>query len=107
MVVDTTRRIQGLERTDGDKLIKAGEGAHGLNLIRALLKQPVVMVKDVAEMVNVSYSKANNLIASCEEMGILRQINKGGRNRRFGYKTYIDILSEGTEMRDNKANMKE
>lgn len=107
MVVDTTRRIQVLERTDGDKLIKAGEGAHGLNLIRALLQQPVVMVKDVAEMVNVSYSKANNLIASCEEMGILRQINKGGRNRRFGYKTYIDILSEGTEMRDNKANVKE
>jgi Fic family protein len=107
MVVDTTRRIQELERTDGDKLVQAGEGTHGLNLIRALLRQPVVMVKDVTEMVNVSYSKANNLIAVCEELGILRQISKGRRNRRFGYKSYIDILSEGTEMLDKKANAKE
>jgi Fic family protein len=104
MVVDTTRRIQELERTDGDKLVQAGEGAHGLNLIRALLRQPVVMVKDVAEKANISYSKANNLIAVCEELGILRQISKGRRNRRFGYKAYIEILSEGTEMSNQGLN---
>ncbi|MDH3997360.1 MAG: Fic family protein [Desulfuromonadales bacterium] len=99
MVVDTTKRIQALERNDGDKLLQAGEGAHGLNLIRALLRQPVVMVDDVAKKLKVSYSKANNLISVCEKLGILSQINKGRRNRRFGYKAYIDILSEGTELR--------
>lgn len=104
MVVDTTRRIQELERTDGDKLVKSGEGSYGLNLIRALLRQPVVTVKDVAKMVNVSYSKANNLIAVCVDQGILRQISRGRRNRRFGYRHYIDILSEGTEMHRDGAD---
>jgi Fic family protein len=100
MVVDTTRRIQALERADADRLVAAGEGAHGLTLLRALMRQPVVMVSDVAGMVNVSYSKANSLIATCERLEILKQLNKGRRNRRFGYRQYIAILSEGTEMRE-------
>ena len=99
MVVETTRRIQALERTDSDRLVTEGEGSHGITLLRALMRQPVITVNDVARLVGVSYSKANNLIATCENLGILKQINKGRRNRRFGYRQYIDILSEGTEMR--------
>ncbi|HAD03343.1 MAG: cell filamentation protein Fic [Desulfuromonadales bacterium GWD2_61_12] len=99
LVVETTRRIQALERTDSDRLVAAGEGSHGLILLRALLRQPVVTVKDVSRLVGVSYSKANNLIAACEELEILQQLNRGRRNRRFGYRPYIAILSEGTEMR--------
>jgi Fic family protein len=99
MVVETTRRIQALERNDSDRLVAAGEGAHGLTLLRALLRQPVVTVNDVARLVGISYSKANNLIALCEELGILQQLNRGRRNRRFGYREYIAILSEGTEVR--------
>lgn len=99
MVVETTRRIQALERNDSDRLVAAGEGAHGLSLLRALLRQPVVTVNDVARLVGISYSKANNLIALCEELGILQQLNRGRRNRRFGYREYIAILSEGTEVR--------
>jgi Fic family protein len=102
LVVDTTRRIQALERADADRLVAAGEGAHGLTLLRALMRQPVVMVSDVARLVNVSYSKANTLIATCEKLEILKQLNKGRRNRRFGYRQYIAILSEGTEMRDTE-----
>jgi Fic family protein len=98
MVVETTRRIQALERADSDRLVAAGEGSHGLTLLRALMRQPVVMVNDVARMVGVSYSKANNLIATCEELGVLQQLSTGRRNRRFGYRQYIAILSEGTEM---------
>jgi hypothetical protein len=33
-----------------------------------------------------------------EELGILRQISKGRRNRRFMYQEYVTILSEGTEL---------
>ena len=102
LVVETTRRIQALERADADRLVAAGEGAHGLILLRTLMLQPVVTVGDVARLVQVSYSKANNLIATCEKLEILKQLNKGRRNRRFGYRQYIAILSEGTEMRDTE-----
>lgn len=98
MVLETTKRIQALERADSDRLVAAGEGSHGLTLLRSLMKQPVVMANDVAKLVGVSYNKANTLLASCEKLGIVRQINQGRRNRRFMYQAYVDILAEGTEL---------
>ena len=99
MVLETTKRVQALERSDSDRLVAAGEGSHGINLLRGLLLQPVVLVNDVAHIVGVSYTKANSLIKTCEELGILRQISQGKRNRRFVYQAYVDILSEGTELK--------
>jgi Fic family protein len=98
MVLDTTRRIQALERDDVDRLMEAGAGAHGLKLLRGLMKQPVVMVSDVAKIAGVSYTKANEMIATCERLELLRQISKGKRNRKFMYQEYIKIVSEGTEL---------
>lgn len=98
MVLETTRRIQALERDDVDRLVEAGEGAHGLKLLRGLMKQPVVMANDVAKIAGVSYTKANEMIATCERLGLLLQISKGRRNRKFMYQEYIKIVSEGTEL---------
>jgi Fic family protein len=98
MVLQTTKRIQALERTDSDRLVAHGEGSHGLALLRGLMRQPVVMANDVARIVGVSYTKANSLISVCEDLGILRQINSGKRNRKFIYNDYVGILGEGTEI---------
>jgi len=98
MVLDTTKRIQALERNDGDRLVEAGEGAHGLKLLRGLMKQPVVMANDVAKIAGVSYTKANEMIATCEQIGLLRQISEGRRNRKFMYQEYVKIVSEGTDL---------
>jgi Fic family protein len=99
MVLETTKRIQALERADSDRLVAAGEGSHGITLLRGLLLQPVVVAKDVSRIVGVSYTKANTLIGTCEELEILRQISPGKRNRRFMYQAYVNILAEGTELR--------
>jgi Fic family protein len=99
MVLETTKRIQALERADTDRLVATGEGSYGINLLRGLLLQPVVTAKDVARIVSVSYTKANAMIGTCEKLGILRQINQGKRNRRFMYQAYVNILAEGTELK--------
>ncbi|MFZ4855292.1 MAG: Fic family protein [Desulfuromonadaceae bacterium] len=98
MVLETTKRIQALERTDTDRLVAAGEGSHGITVLRGLMRQPIVMVQDVMRIAGVSYNKANALISACEKLGILRQISNGRRNRRFMYQQYVTILSEGTEL---------
>ncbi len=98
MVLQTTKRIQVLERTDSDRLVEHGEGSYGLTLLRGLMRQPVVTANDVARMIGASYTKANSLIAACENLGILRQIGTGKRNRKFIYNEYVAILSEGTEL---------
>ncbi len=102
MVLETTKRIQALERADSDRLVATGEGSHGINLLRGLMLQPVVMANDVARIVGVSYTKANTLIGTCERLGILHQISKGKRNRRFMYQAYVDILAEGTELKTSE-----
>lgn len=97
-VVSTTKRLQQLERDHTDRLIAANAGQEGIRLLRHLMKQPVVMVKDVEQALAISYSKANTVIAAFEKATILKQISQGRRNRKFAYQDYIDILAEGTEL---------
>ncbi|MCC5796651.1 MAG: Fic family protein [Methylophaga sp.] len=97
-VVSTTKRLQQLERENMDRLIAANAGQEGIQLLRYLMRQPVVMVKDISKALDVSYGKANKLIAVFESVELLQQINQGRRNRKFAYKAYIDILAEGTEL---------
>ncbi len=96
-VVQTTKRIQALERRDTDRILAGNVGHAGVLLLRKLMEQPVMRVKDVEKAVGVSYSKANNLIAEMESLGILKQITPGKRNRKFKYDEYVSILAEGTE----------
>lgn len=96
-VVQTTKRIQALERRDTDRILASNIGHAGILLLRKLMELPVMRVKDVEKAVGVSYSKANNLIAEMEELKILKQITEGKRNRKFKYDEYVAILSEGTE----------
>jgi Fic family protein len=95
-VVKTTKAIQRLERIDTDRILEGNSGHSGVLLLRYLMEQPVVRVKDVEEKLNISYSKANNLLSEMETLGIMKQITEGRRNRKFIYREYVDILSEGT-----------
>jgi Fic family protein len=95
-VVKTTKAIQRLERIDTDRILEGNSGHSGVLLLRYLMEQPVVRVKDVEEKLKISYSKANNLLSEMETLGIMKQITAGRRNRKFIYREYVDILSEGT-----------
>ena len=98
MVIDTTRRVQLLERTDIDAIVAAGAGSQGIGFIRLMLQQPVVQVKDIEQALAVSFGTANKIIALAEGLGIVQQISQGKRNRKYIYKRYVDILAEGTEI---------
>jgi Fic family protein len=95
-VVKTTKAIQRLERMDTDRILEGNSGHSGVLLLRYLMEQPVVRVKDVEEKLKISYSNANNLLSEMETLGIMKQITEGRRNRKFIYREYVDILSEGT-----------
>lgn len=96
-VVNTTRAIQQLERRDIDRVLASRAGHAGVLLLRHLMRQPVVRVGDIQKTLKISYSKANTMAAVMEQLGVLKQITSGRRNRKFTYNEYIQILSEGTE----------
>jgi len=106
-VISTTRRLQQLEREHTEQLIAANAGQDGIRLLRHLMQQPVIQVKDAARVLGASYNKANSLVASLVELGMLRQTSRGRRNRRFSYSDYIDILAEGTELTATDTDMPE
>lgn len=98
-VVQTTKKIQKLERIDTERLLAEGVGHVGAVLMQTILTQPVVYVNDIKERLAVSYGTANKLVSKAEELGILKQLGAGKRNRKYVYKEYVAILSEGTELK--------
>jgi len=97
-VVSTTKRLQLLDRDHTDRLLDANSGQEGIRLLHYLRQQPVVHVKEISQALEISYNKANGLVAQFETLGILAQTSHGRRNRRFTYRDYIGILAEGTEL---------
>jgi len=98
MVVETTKQVQKIERDDTDKMIAHGAGSKGVSVIRFLLQQPIVQVSDIEKHIGKSRGTATKLINIAEQLGIIEQINEGRRNRKYIYKQYVDILSEGCEL---------
>jgi Fic family protein len=97
-VIDTTRRIQRLEQQDTERLMAANAGIYAIQFLRVLMKSPVLTVDQAATLMGVSYKKANELFRTCEDLGLIRQITVGKRNRRFVYDEYVRILNEGAEL---------
>ncbi len=98
MVVDTTRRVQKVERVDTDRMIEAGAGSDGVSVIRLLLQQPIIQIADVEKHLQKSRTTVTKLINQLESLGIIKQISEGRRNRKYAYSEYVAILSEGTEL---------
>ena len=95
----TARRILGL-REEHRAVIAAelGSSAGGGHMVlEHLYKQPVLSVKDVQKITDVSYTTANNLVYGLVTNGILEEITGRRRNRLFRYAPYIDIFNEDTE----------
>lgn len=98
MVIDTTRRVQKLERDDTDRMIALGAGSDGVAFIRLLLQQPIIQINDLEKHLQKSRGTATKLVSLAEQLGVVQQITPGRRNRKYAYKDYVGILSEGTEL---------
>lgn len=96
-VIATTRAIQQLERRDIDRVLEGKAGHAGVLMLRHLMRQPVISVRDAEKALRTSYSTANGVVKEMERAGILKQVSKGRRHRKFIYSEYVQILAEGTE----------
>ena len=92
---ETARRIVSI-REEHRRLITSKLGKSiggGLTLLEALYKRPVVTVPHVADITNLAFPNANNLVNRFNELGLLREMTGQRRNRRFAYKPYLELLS--------------
>lgn len=59
-----------------------------------LFERPIITIKGVASVTNQAYANANNLVMKFQEHGILQEMTKQQRNRRFIYTEYLRMFVE-------------
>ena len=96
--VETARRILALLANDRRRVEDSGQAASStLRVFQVLDRSPVVTIPRVAEKTGLSYPTVQAAIDRLEKREILGRYGSGKRNKRYAYKAYLDILSEGTE----------
>jgi Fic family protein len=63
-------------------------------LLDGLFQNPVVNVKDVERMTDLSQPAANALTTALAKMGILKELTGQRRNRLFMFETYLSLFEE-------------
>ncbi len=68
---------------------------HGLLVLEYLLRRPIIQIKEIQGLLDITYPGANTLVRRLVEAGILEEITGYARNRRFRYRPYISLFSDG------------
>jgi Fic family protein len=63
-------------------------------LLEYLYKRPIVTANGVTTITGLSYQNANRLITKFQEIGLLQQMDKFQRNRRFIYSDYMALFAD-------------
>ncbi len=66
----------------------------GIKLLEQLFYRPIVNVRIVEQMTDLSYANANTLIADFESLGLLKETTGQKRNRRYAYESYLSLIGE-------------
>jgi len=94
---ETARRILSLREAHRSAITDAfGRAAgNGHRVLEHLYEHPIVSVNEVQVLTGTTYSAANTLVAKFVGSGILQEITGQARNRRFMYRSYIDLFGDG------------
>lgn len=91
--VDTIRRIISLKEKDSDKIIKHGRKyKNSLKLLNYLYSNPVVTIKIAENVLGIKNPNAITTVSKLEELGILKEITGGKRNKVYIYDEYAKLF---------------
>lgn len=96
--VATVQRLSAVAAEDREHIRTLGRGAATVfELHRCLQERPVTTAGQLAERSGVSFATVNKGLTVMSDLGLVREITGGRRNRVFSYSRYLAILGEGTE----------
>ena len=95
----TAWRQLDLFEADQSRVRLSGRAASSALRVHAVLRaRPVVSLRQVAGHARLSYTAAAAAMRVLVHLGIAEELSGRRRGRLFGYREYIAILSEGTEV---------
>ncbi len=68
------------------------KASNGLMLLNYLLKHPVIKIKDVANLLNITYNPANQLVNELEKLGILKRVRQNKKTNVFIFSQYLELF---------------
>ncbi|MBI3269036.1 MAG: Fic family protein [Planctomycetes bacterium] len=96
--VATARRLVTLFQKDRARIQKRGRAAGSALRVQDVLKQrPVASLQEVRKRSGLSFPAAAAGMTLLGELGIVRELTGGKRNRVFAYRQYLADLEEGTK----------
>lgn len=89
----TLQKIMKIKSEADSKILTFGRRASSANLLlQALFDKPIVSVKDVQNITNLSAKAAGDLVTLFIENKILSELSDKQRNRSFVFKEYLDLF---------------
>ncbi len=93
---ETARRILSLREAHRSAITDDfGRAAgNGHRVLEYLYEHPIVSVNEVQSLIGTTYSAANSLVSKFVGSGILHEMTGHARNRKFMYRSYIDLFRD-------------
>jgi Fic family protein len=96
--VRTAQQLVALFKDDNARVQSLGRKASSaLRVFGAMCERPITSLNDLRRRTSLSFPTATKGINRLEELGMVKEVTGGRRNRIFAYDRYLAILSEGTE----------
>ena len=96
--VRTAQRLVELFKDDTTRVQSVGRATSStLRIFNALCERPITTLNDLCQRIGLSFPTATKGIDRLVNLGIVRELTGGRRNRVFAHDRYLAILNEGTE----------
>ena len=96
--IKTTARMSSMFNRDKGKTEKLGRAKDSASKVFELFKsKPINDVPTIAKRLKISAPTARASLNHLVNLDILKEISGKQRDKMYSYKTYMDILNEGTE----------
>lgn len=96
--VRTAQLLATLFKEDAARVQSTGRAAtSALRTFQALCDRPVLTLNELSRRIGVSFPTEAKSMTNLVDLGIVRELTGGQRNRVFAYDRYLAILNEGTE----------
>lgn len=91
--VDTSRKIIALRNESIGKIASLGKSTeNGMKILDTLFHTPLLRVKDVERILSIKNPNALAIVSKLVNLGILREITGGERNRVFSFSEYVKLF---------------
>jgi Fic family protein len=91
---ETAERVFELREAHRTLILENKLDNNGLLLLSNLFQRPLVNISLVAQLLGTTFPTAGRLVASFEELGLLKEITGRKRSRMFRYEPYLALFDD-------------